>query len=148
LQGLTGQTRNEVPRKAPQREGRITDEITLTRALYEETRDHIEQDIKCLKASYVFADDTVDRFLADHPALSGILREALEPLRASFGADKVFRLEVSIDEDDSKMLYAVALCRETVRAAAQSLDRFVESWWLDHMTPNTMDLAFIYKISR
>lgn len=148
FQGLANWPRVEVRRKAPQREGSMLFEITQARALYEESQDRITQAIEDLKASYIFTNDAVDQFLADHRALPGILREAIEPLRNSFGTDKIFRLEVSIDEDDSKMLYVIALWRDTVRAAAQALDDFAERWWLDHMTPNSTDLAFIYKISR
>jgi hypothetical protein len=107
----------------------------------------IARAIEELKASYVFADDAVDQFLTDHGALLGVLREAIEPLRTSFGADRVFQLQVSTDEEDSKMLYGIVLWHDTVRAAAQALDHFVETWWLDHMTPDTTELAFIYKIS-
>lgn len=148
VRGLTDWTQTDPPRKAPQREGSMNLEISQARALYEQSRDRIKRQIEDLRASYVFASDAVDRFLFDHQAIAAILREAVEPLNASFGPDKVFRLEVHIDEDDSTMLYAVALWRDSVRAAAQALDDFVEAWWLDHMTPSTTDLAFIYKISR
>lgn len=147
-QGLTNWARPELARKAPQREGVIVFEIAQARTLYEQSRDSTTRDIDELKTFYVFADDAVDQFLTDHRALPAILREAIEPLKNSFGADRVFRLEVSIDEDDSKMLYGIALWRDSVRAAARAFDNFAESWWLDHMTPNTADLAFIYKIYR
>ena len=134
--------------EGPQREGAVIFEIAQARELYEQNRDRITHDIEALKRSYVFADDAVDQFLTGHPAIPGVLRDAIQPLKDSFGADKIFRLEVSVDDDDSKMLYGIALCRGTVRAAAHALDNFAENWWLDHMTPNTTDLAFIYRISR
>jgi hypothetical protein len=146
--GLTNWERAEIPRRAPRGEGALIFQIAEARALYERSRDRIRHDIEELKEFYVFADDAVDQFLIDHPALPGVLREAIQALKSSFGSDRVFRLEVSIDEDDSKMLYGVALWGDAVRAAAQALDNFAESWWLNHMTPNTTDLAFIYKISR
>lgn len=148
FQGLTNWARPELRRKIPQREGVVVFEIAHARILFEQGQDRTTQEIEELKASYVFADAAVDQFLTEHRALPGILREAVEPLRNSFGGDSVFRLEVAIDEDDSKMLYGIVLWRDGVRTAAQALDKFAESWWLDHMTPNTADLAFIYRIYR
>jgi hypothetical protein len=146
-QGLTNWVQLPLPRKATQPEGTIIFEITQAQAMFQQGMDHITQDIEQLKAAYVFADRSIERFLTDHRALPAILRAAIEPLKTSFGADKVFRLELSIEEDDSKMLYGVALWRDTARAAAQALDNFAESWWLDHMTTSTTALAFTYELA-
>jgi hypothetical protein len=146
--GLTNWARPHVCQETTQLRGTIIFEIAQGRALFEQSRLRIAQDIEELRAFYVFADDAVDHFLTDHRALPSVLREAIEPLKTSFGADKVFQLQVSTDEEDCKMLYAIALWRDTVRAAALALDHFVETWWLDHMTPDTTELAFIYRISR
>jgi hypothetical protein len=148
LQGLTNWEKPELLRKFPQREGITTSEIAEGRRLFQQSRDQIAKDIDELKASYVFADDSVSQFLAEHRSLTAVLRSAIQPLKASFGADGVFELEVTVEEDGSKMLYGVALWPGSVRAAAQALDNFSESWWLDHMTLSTTDLAFIYRISR
>lgn len=147
LQGLTNWDRPEIPRKAPQRQSAIIFEIAEARALFQQGQDRIARDIQELRASYVFADEAVDQFLTDHRALPGILREAIQPLRTSFGTDRVFRLEVSIEEDDSKTLYGIALWRDGVLEAAQALDHFTETWWLDHMTTHTADLAFTYELA-
>ena len=146
--GLFDWTQPAVPRKAPRREGSTSFEITQGRAFLEQGFASIVQDVEELKRYYVFADDSVGPFLEDHRALSGLLREAIRPLQEAFGADKVLSLEVSVDEDDSRMIYGVILWSGTVRGAAQAFNNFTENWWLNHMTHNTSDLAFIYRVLR
>ena len=146
---LTRGDLQQSPRKAPTiRESESIIAINRAQIVREQGRASIARDIEELKRAYVFADDSVRSFLEEHRALSDVLREAIIPLKEFFGTDKVFRLELTIDEDDSKMLYGVTICRDSVRVAAQALENFVENWWLDHMTPNTTDLAFIYRIHR
>ena len=146
---LTRGDLQQSPRKAPTiRESENIIAIKQVQTVCEQGRASIARDIAELKRSYVFANDSVRSFLEGHRALSDVLREAIVPLKEFFGADKVFWLEVKIDEDDSTMLYGVTLWRGSVRTAAQALETFVENWWLDHMTPNTTDLAFIYRIHR
>jgi hypothetical protein len=136
-----------VPTKPPQREGVLIDFASITLRI-SQNQAAVSKDIDDLKAIYVFADDSIDCFLEEHRAHRNILRQAIEPLKASFGTDKVFRLEINSDEDDCRTLYGVTLWRDSVRTAAQALSAFVEDWWLDHMNADTRDLAFIYRISR
>lgn len=105
-------------------------------------------EISELKKSYVFRDRGIDKFLESHPALVSVLMQAVTPLKEAFGADGVFRLELETEEEGSRMIYAAALSSGSVREAARALDQFVDGWWLDHMTNQTSDLAFVYRIWR
>jgi hypothetical protein len=108
----------------------------------------IVEDIDRLKRSYGFPqDDSVTVFLAHHRALPVVLLSAVPHLREAFGPEGIFNLEVSTDDDGSQTLYAVAVWHDTVQTAAAALERFEESWWLDHMVANTADLAFTYELA-
>src|SRR5437763_14151990 len=76
-----------IPRKAPQREG-ISVEITTIRAAFEQGRATLDTEIATLQTLYLFADSEVNNFLRQSGALRAILRQAIDPLRTSFGADK------------------------------------------------------------
>ena len=122
--------------------------IDESRAVIAASRTRMVLDIWELRASYVFpAGDSVDLFLSTHRALPAVLRDAVAPLKKAFGADSIFRLELSTDEDESNILFGIAVWHGYVRAATQALDRFEEDWWLDHMTRDTVDLAFTYKLA-
>ena len=108
----------------------------------------LDQDLVDLQKSYGFpANDSVVKFLANHRAVSSALLAAAPRLKEYFGHDSILNLEVSTDEDESQTLYAVTIWHENAHTAAEALDRFEENWWLDHMTPNTTDLAFTYKLA-
>jgi hypothetical protein len=135
-------------RKPPQREGISVFDISNSRAFFQDNQIALSQDLTELKRSYGFPpDDSVATFLADHRSVSTVLLAAIPHLRDHFGADNIFNLEVSTDDDDSKTLYAVAVWRDTVPSAALALENFLEDWWLDHMTAAVADLAFTYEIS-
>jgi hypothetical protein len=74
------------------------------------------------------------------------LKDAVPQLKATFGVDKIFNLEVSKDEDGAETLYAVAIWQGDVCQASEALDNFLENWWLQRMNAATSDLAFVYKL--
>jgi hypothetical protein len=122
--------------------------LTEVRRLFIETQDAVAEWTSQLKAVYVFPPGSmIDAFLADHISLLSILRDAVGPLKSAFGDDNIFTLELSIDEDDSMMLYGIVVWRESVQSAARALDHFEEDWWLDRMTSDTADLAFTYRLA-
>jgi len=149
LQGLTKWHDQEaLLRKPPRREGAIVTERLGARALFHSSRIMLDQDLVDLQKSYGFpSNDSVVKFLANHRAVSSVLLAAAPRLKEYFGHDSILNLEVSTDEDESQTLYAVTIWHENVHTAAEALDRFEENWWLDHMTPNTTDLAFTYKLA-
>jgi hypothetical protein len=115
-------------------------------AALERSRSAVSNEIHDLKKLYVFVDNTIDQFLEDHRALRTILRQAIDPLKATFGADIVFNLEVSRDEDGSETIYAVAIWQSDALRASEALRAFLENWWLQRMNAATSDLAFVYKL--
>ncbi len=116
-------------------------------AFYRRAQLHVDQEISELKKSYGFPVEEIVRIsLQRDPAVRSILRLAVPELHASFGADKVFNLEVSRDEDGSEMLYAIAVWPGSVQTAVLALRRFEEGWWLDQMAPGITNLAFTYEI--
>ena len=146
--GLTDwtQARPASPRNLGHAHGTVSfiDDIPL---LYQQAQHTLEREIDELRRSYTFgADNEIATFLADHRAIRIVLREAVIHLKATFGEGKIFDLQLSIDEDQSRILYAVAIWPADARTASEAFDRFVENWWLDRMTAATSDLAFAYKL--
>jgi hypothetical protein len=141
-----GLTNLDYQGRPPQREGFFIFHFNFdVQALFPGSQGQIDENLHELKRAYVFpADSSVENFLADHPALPSVLLAAEPHLKESFGPDSIFNLEVSTDDDDSKMLYSVVIWNKTVQAAVDALERFEERWWLDHMTP---DLAFTYELA-
>lgn len=136
-------------KKPPARcEGISAPAIARAHKFFRASQQAFTKELDQLKTLYVFPPgNALDVFLANHRSLVTVLRDAVNPLKDAFGAKSIFRLELSIDDDDSTMLYGVAVCHSTVREAAEALDRFEEDWWLDHMTRDTVDLAFTYKLA-
>ena len=84
---------------------------------------------------------TLTAFLARHPVVHDLLREAEAPLRAAFGADVALALAVETDPEIPGWEYVVAhietpLSREQ---AAQCLEAFDTAWWLAQ-GPRSADL--------
>jgi len=132
----------DLPRKGPQRHGANILDITQAAVLFEQSHERARRDIEDLRTSYVFADESVARFLSKHRALPSVLSDAVEPLRRFFGTDKIFRLEVSTDEDELRTLYVVVRWTGTAEEAVAAIDRFDDAWWLEHMTPAVSNLSF------
>jgi hypothetical protein len=105
-----------------------------------------EQFHAALERSRSAVSNEIHQFLEDHRALRTILRQAIDPLKATFGADIVFNLEVSRDEDGSETIYAVAIWQSDALRASEALRAFLENWWLQRMNAATSDLAFVYKL--
>jgi hypothetical protein len=130
-------------------EGTLLPSLSDTEALFLAGYKAFEDDINRLKQSYVFTSGrALDLFLASRRAIVSTLSEAIVPLRLAFGEDRLFQLELSVDEYDTPTIYGIAVWRGSVASASQAFEAFSESWWLDHMTPATSDLAFIYRIFR
>lgn len=134
----------DVPRKDVHRQGSLVD-ITQARTSYDQARAAINLDIDELKHLYVFADDSVAQSLTNHRALRTILREAITPLKALFGDDNVFRLEITREESGFKTFYVVAIWKDNPEAARAVIDRFDDEWWLSHMTSAVSNLSFTYE---
>ncbi|HWB84977.1 MAG TPA: hypothetical protein VG675_12600 [Bryobacteraceae bacterium] len=143
-QGLTNWNQ-DIPRKAPQRQGALID-IGLVQDAFNQNRQVVTAEIDDLKRLYLFSDVAIDTFLEDHSAIRSVLRQAVDPLRMSFGPDRLVNLEVSTDEDGSSTLYAVVIWQADVPSASGALINFLESWWLQRMNGATSDLAFAYKL--
>ncbi len=121
--------------------------IAVIPSFSNEARAALDDQISSLRRDYGFADSVVvTEFLFSHRAIRTVLENAVPQLRATFGEDKIFNLEVSKDEDGCETMYAVAIWREDVGSAAQALHNFLEDWWLHRMNAATSDLAFIYKL--
>lgn len=133
----------------PRRTVRSATSIFPDRTSMQHTQtNHLEQEIAELRKIYIFpACEPIRLFLARRHAVRTVLLQALPQLRASFGSEHIFRLELSKEDDDSQTMYAVAICHGSVHTAVQALRQFEEDWWLDHMNSSTTDLAFVYEIA-
>lgn len=116
-------------------------------ALFRRASDTLDKDIAELKKNYTFSvENAVVKFLTDHRGIRTVLRDALPPLKEFFRETPMFSLEVSADDDDSRLLYVVAIWQGEARAASRALDQFVDNWWLDRMNAANANLAFAYKL--
>jgi hypothetical protein len=146
-QGLTNWNQSHTVRKPLRSEGRNFQYITVIRSFSKEARAALDDQISTLKRDYGFPDgEVVTDFLVSHRAIRTVLQDAVPQLRETFGADRIFNLEVSKDEDGCATMYAVAIWQEDVRRASEALHNFLENWWLRRMNASTSDLAFIYKL--
>lgn len=127
--------------------GRNSQHIAIIPSFSNEARAALDDQISSLRRDYGFADGAVvTAFLVSHRTIRTVLKDAVPQLRAAFGVDKIFNLEVSKDEDGSETIYAVAIWQEDVCRASEALHNFLENWWLQRMNAATSDLAFIYKL--
>ena len=89
-------------------------------------RQAIDRDVAEIQGTYGFLPEhSVRAFLLRSGAIRKALRDAIPHLRETFGVDTLFNLEISRD-DESPILYAVAVCRGTVQDAASALLLFEE----------------------
>ncbi len=138
---------SEPRRKPVGSEGRNLQYMAVIPSFSNEARAELDEQISCLKRDYGFADgEVVTDFLVSHSTIRTLLKDAVPQLRATFGADRIFNLEVARDEDGSETMYAVAIWPEDVGRASEALHKFLENWWLRRMNAATSDLAFIYKL--
>ena len=80
--------------------------------------------------------DGADALLAAEPRLAYLLLEVCVELRKVFGRDAEIAVEPSEDPegvDVTPMLFALVRTHMDGRAAAETLDRFNDGWWLDNM---------------
>lgn len=137
----------EAIRKPAQSEGRNWYEIAVANTYSNRARAALDDQISALMRDYGFpAKAVVTDFLVTHRAVRTVLKDAVPQLRAAFGADNIFNLEVSKDEDGSETMFAVAIWQADVRRASEALNNFLENWWLQRMNAATSDLAFVYKL--
>jgi hypothetical protein len=128
-------------------EGSNLQYIAMVSSFSREARAALDDQISSLRRDYGFADSAVvTDFLVSHRTIRTVLKDAVPQLKATFGVDKIFNLEVSKDEDGAETLYAVAIWQGDVCQASEALDNFLENWWLQRMNAATSDLAFVYKL--
>ncbi len=136
-----------VVRKPVSSEGRNLQYFTVISSYSNEARVALDDQIANLKRDYGFADNAaVTDFLVSHRTIRTVLQDAVPQLRATFGPDKIFNLEVSKDEDGSETMYVVTVWQGDVCRASEALRNFLENWWLHRMNAATSDLAFIYQL--
>jgi hypothetical protein len=78
----------------------------------------------------------VERFLAEHPALRPLVREAGDKLREYFGEATELAVERFVDPESSSAPVELFLRVKTpldVEEARERLGRFEEEWWLDNL---------------
>ena len=142
IEGVPG-----VPRKPVQAEGSVVS-LVQNDIFYQQAKQALERDFGELKKQYTFfSENQVRTFLVNHRGIQTALREASPHLLSAFGTNTIFNLQVSIDEDNSRTLYAVAIWQADAQSAAEAFERFVENWWLSRMNATTIDLAFAYKLA-
>lgn len=138
---------SQVFRKPPQREGATQVSLSLTRDLFRESNQHFLQEVERLKTQYVFRNnESVVSFLSSHRAAGSVLADAFPHLTEFFGSDTVFSLEVSSEEDEPQILYAIVMWRDSVEGAVVALESFDEKWWLDSSS-QPPDITFTYELA-
>src|SRR5258706_14651599 len=100
-----------------------------------------------LRRQYVMpADSSVTAFLTEHLALAPILLEAVPQLKACFGAQAIFILRAPIDDSGLQTLYAVAIWPGNVGDVREALEKFDETWWIQHSREASGYLTFTYEL--
>ena len=133
--------------KSPTGAESVSGSLVQAQLVYRHAQSVLDNEIGELKKHYTFyAETLITEFLIGHRGIRYLLRDALPKLKEFFGEDRIFALEISIDEDDSRTLYALAIWQEDARSASGAFGQFVDHWWLDKMSPATADLAFAYKL--
>ena|ERR1022692_2334118 len=121
--------------------------ITATQTLFRQITEGLNAEVKELKKRYVFTSNrNVQEFLQNHRSLPHILIDAEPHLKDCFGSDSVLNLEVLIDEDGSRSLYAVVLWRGEAELAESALAKFDDSWWLDKSREASGFLTITYEL--
>jgi len=108
---------------------------------------HHEALLSEVRRHYVLpADSSVVTFFTEHRTLSPILLEAVPELKACFGAQAVFSLRAPIDDTGAQTLYAVAIWPGNVRDVREALERFDDTWWIQHSRRASGYLSFTYEL--
>jgi hypothetical protein len=106
-----------------------------------------ERELNDVRARYVFSEPAeVELFLKDHRTIPGLLLEAAAYLRNCFGPIVPLRLTVSLEEDGSRTLQALAVWNGPLNEAKNALARFDMDWWLDNCRRSSGRTIFDYEL--
>jgi hypothetical protein len=72
--------------------------------------------------------------------------EAIPALKTCFGPQAVFALRAPIDDSGSQTLYAVAIWPGSMREVREALEKFDETWWIQHSQKASGYLTFTYEL--
>ncbi len=89
-------------------------------------------------------DALVAASLTESPALYSLLEEAVEPLRAAFGENKLLRLE-ALESDEGSILRVIVQLPCEAENAAELMHRFKSNWWLRNCSRSNASLVFDYE---
>lgn len=91
-------------------------------------------------------DDSVLRYLRDHPSALQVLSEAAPRLKQYFGNSVIVSLRAPIDEGGMRTLYVVVAWSDEVDAVRNALGRFDDEWWLQYSQRTSEYIVFTYEL--
>ena len=85
----------------------------------------------------------VDAYVAEHPTLAPVLKEAPDHINAIFGNEAAPRLSVAWDPEQGDCWLFVGIPSDDVGPSVLPLvDALDEQWWLDRMTTTDATVVF------
>lgn len=92
------------------------------------------------------SDDSVLRYLRDHPSALQVLSEAAPRLKQYFGNSVIVSLRAPIDEVGMRTLYVVVAWSDEVDAVRNALGKFDDEWWLPYSQRTSEYIVFTYEL--
>jgi len=100
--------------------------------------------VSSLEDAFIIEDRAnVSRFI-DQNHLAGLLRQAAQPLDATFGENAIKTLRLVRDDEGAETLFCFVITHVGLEAAMCSLRRFDEEWWIARcgLTAGRMNFDF------
>jgi pyruvate/2-oxoglutarate dehydrogenase complex dihydrolipoamide acyltransferase (E2) component len=96
-----------------------------------------------VSADQSVSDEEIDAYVAEHPTVATILREAPDQIHAVFGNETPPRLRLSHSFEEGDCWLFIGIPQEDVGPSALPLlDAFDVGWWLDRMPVTDATVVF------
>jgi len=106
----------------------------------------LEGQVQELRHYYALLSDDahIGAAFQDVPALFSLLKSAVEPLRSTFGDERLFQLE-ALESDEGTILRVIAKLPHDIGNAAELMSKFNRDWWVDNCARSKASLVFDYE---
>ncbi|MGB7590902.1 MAG: hypothetical protein WBO19_06650, partial [Terriglobia bacterium] len=99
-----------------------------------------------LERFYVFEDHSAVAAFIEQKRLRGLLEQAREPLKATFGEAALKKLTLVTDDEGSKTLFCLVRVPGDMQEARRALRSFDQRWWLGRSTQASAKLNFDFEL--
>ena len=107
---------------------------------------HAHEQVRQLHRNYKLLSegDIIAEALQQFPTLYALLAEAVEPLRLTFGNDKLRQLE-ALESDEGIILRVTVQLAADTKSPAELMRSFKRNWWLKNCSRSEASLVFDYE---